>query len=729
MFRENNFCASCLCSYNTQFDAGKFTKLAKTLLPQLNDKDVFARSGLFIQAEARDCVSSFKCLGSSVCEGSRIELIQVRLQRDIEIQDAFDTVVEMLCRHILETHSDAIFAAVTTDAENRWQTVLIRSPRFCTFEIPADILNYMTVKLLDKYLIKNCMVSQADLDMCFADELVLGDGSALRNRARIIDAALKSVKFCDPAVGNGQLSFAMANLVVKRRLALNRFFVHKIERTEQRFMRHFAEQCLFVTDCDPAAVEAFKLELKLNLAGDFDTGNIVWGNILLENTFGRRQFDILLSDPPHLKQDYFFFIKKELTDFKADAVNADIYCYYIERSVNLLKQGGTAVFLTSNRWMRADYGKGIREFLSGKEINEIIDYGNIPALDGSVMPMSLITVENSPSSGKPVKFVATDTETSISNVSAFAEKNRQYVDVSILSSNRWSSADSSIHQLLEKIASQGVPLEEYAGKKNIFRGLLTGCNKAFTMSCEQAEKIIAKDAKYKELLKPFLSGRNVKRYTKPAVKKYLICIPRGFTDRHRGRMDATDWFAENYFELALHLSQFQEIAEHRHDKGDYWWEMRSFKHYDALAKPKIICPTIVSKISVTMDKGGLYSNDKTSLIIAKDYYLLGLLNSKMMDFYFRQKTGELLNGYYELKPADLSRLPVKKVIRTNKFNTRLQQRIAECAYELQAIYESGNKLLDSKKRQKAIAIERELDACVTRLYKLTRAEIKITENF
>jgi len=728
MLRENNFCASCVCSYNTQFDADKFIKLAKTVLPNLNEKDGFIRSGLFIYPEARETVSSFRCIASSVYEGSKIELVHVKLNPFLQIQSAFDTTVEMLCRHMLETSCDAAFAAITPASENIWRTVLVRSPRFCTFEIPADILRYMTESLFDNYLTKNCELTKTEIAECFSDELQLGD-VALKNRARIIDAALKNVKFCDHAVGSGQLAFAMANLIVCKRLALNKYFTHRSERNEKRFMMQVAEHCMFVTDCDPACVEIFKLELKLNLADNFTADNMVWGNILLENLFGKQRFDLLLSDPPHIKQDYFFFIKKELSGYKADTVNADMYCYYIECAVNMLKNGGTAVLLTSNRWMRSDYGRGIREFLSGKEVEEIIDYGNMPALDGSVMPMSLITVKNSPSSGKSVKFVATDTETSIDNISAFAETNQQLVDATMLSSNRWKLANEPIQQLLEKIASQGIELEEYVGKKNVFRGLLTGCNKAFTMSCEEAERIIAQDAKYKEVLKPFLSGRNVKRYAKPVVKKYLICIPRGFTDSRRGRMDATDWFAENYFELALHLSKFQEIAEHRHDKGDYWWELRSFKHYDKLEKPKIICPTIVSKISATMDKSGHYSNDKTSLVTVEDYYLLGLLNSKMMDFYFRQKTGELLNGYYELKPADLERLPVKKISATNKFNIKLQERIAECAEELMAVYDGGHKFLDKETKQRAIAVENELNACVVRLYKLTRAEIKITENF
>lgn len=728
MLREDNFCVSCSVSYASQFNAEQFMRTARTVLPSLNEKDSYIRSGLFIHPEARDFVSSFKCCGSSTADGSRIEVLQLQLTGMLD-SASFDAATEFVCRHLLENSCDAAFVSFTPASGKGWRTALVRSPRFCSFEIPQDIVRYMIEKLLRVYLAKNCQLTEAELDVCFPKEGSLVDDTQLKDKARIIDAALKTMRFCDPAVGNGQLANALVNAVVSRRLRLNKFFTHKMERTEEKFFRNALENSLCATDCDPGIVETFKLEMRLNMPDAALDGRIVWGNVLLEDLFGRKRFHAVISDPPHMKQDYFFFIKKELANYKADSQNADIYCYYAERSFDLLESGGIAMLLTSNRWMRADYGRGLRGFLASKNVLEIVDYGNIPALDGSNMSMSLFTAENSPASGNPVRFVSTDTERSITDLLSFAEENAGSLDLSALSSKRWKLAPASVSSLLDKLQSIGIPLEEYAGKKKLFRGILTGCNKAFTMEREKAEKLIEKDAKYAEILKPFLSGRNVKRYAKPVVKKYLICIPRGFTDAHRNGADPEEWFAENYFDAALHLSSFQNIAEHRRDQGDYWWELRSFKHYEALSEPKIICPTIVSKVSATMDLDGLYSNDKTSVIIGEDYYLLGILNSRVMDFWFRQRAGELLNGYYELKPADIARVPVVKVSLTRKSSVKLRDEIAECAKRLLKIYAGGSKTLLPEQRDAAFETERRLNACVNKLYRLTTAEIKITENF
>ncbi len=728
MLREDNFCVSCAVSHTSQFDAEKFMNIVRAVLPSLNTQDNYIRSGLFIHPSARDFVSSFKCCGSSVTENSRIEVIQLQLSTDVNVQGAFDCATELICRHLIETKCDAAFVAAVSANGNGWRTALVRAPRFCAFEIPADIVKYMTEKLLREYLQKHCELTEGEVYACLPKDELLFDDSGLREKARIIDASLRAIRFCDPAVGNGQLVNALINKIVALRMRLNKFFTHRPERTEQRFLKHLLENSLCVTDCDCGAVETFKLEMRLNVPdAEFDD-RIVWGSILFEDLFGRRHFNAVISNPPHLKQDYFFFIKQELEDYKCNEQNADIYCYYVERSFSLLEEGGTACLLTSNRWMRNDYGRGLREFLTGKNVLEIVDYGNIPVIDGTNMSMSLITVENSPASGK-VRFVSSETENAVSDLASFAEENSSTLDASALSADRWRLAPSEVSALLAKIESRGVPLEEYVGKKKLFRGILTGCNKAFTMSCEEAEVLIAKDAKYAEVLKPFLSGRNVKRYAAPAVKKYLICIPRGFTDAHRGTQDGEEWFAENYFDLALYLSNFQNIAENRRDRGNYWWELRSFKHYEELAQPKIICPTIVNRVSVTMDCNGLYSNDKTSVIASEDYYLLGLLNSRMMNFWFRQKSGALLNGYYELKPADLARMPIMKISPTRKNACKLRDVIANSARQLLTVYADGKKNLPPEEKATALEIECILNASVEKLYRLTAAEIKITDNF
>jgi adenine-specific DNA-methyltransferase len=66
----------------------------------------------------------------------------------------------------------------------------------------------------------------------------------------------------------------------------------------------------------------------------------------------------------------------------------------------------------------------------------------------------------------------------------------------------------------------GVPLGEYVGGK-IYYGIKTGLNEAFVINETTRTRLIAEDARSAELIKPFLAGRDIKRYEQPKTKMLL----------------------------------------------------------------------------------------------------------------------------------------------------------------------------------------------------------------
>jgi hypothetical protein len=106
-------------------------------------------------------------------------------------------------------------------------------------------------------------------------------------------------------------------------------------------------------------------------------------------------------------------------------------------------------------------------------------------------------------------------------------KDHQYnVSPSTLDENGWSLADERSSSLFAKIKARGVPLKEYVGGK-IYRGVLTGLNEAFVVDKATQERLIAEDPRSAELIKPFLAGRDLKRYQTLAFDKYLIFTRHG----------------------------------------------------------------------------------------------------------------------------------------------------------------------------------------------------------
>ena len=90
----------------------------------------------------------------------------------------------------------------------------------------------------------------------------------------------------------------------------------------------------------------------------------------------------------------------------------------------------------------------------------------------------------------------------------------------------WSLVDEQTQTLLNRLQTVGVPLESYINGKS-YRGVLTGLNEAFVIDVETKKRLIKKDSKSAELIKPFLLGRDVKRYESPFTSNYLIFVRRG----------------------------------------------------------------------------------------------------------------------------------------------------------------------------------------------------------
>ncbi len=96
------------------------------------------------------------------------------------------------------------------------------------------------------------------------------------------------------------------------------------------------------------------------------------------------------------------------------------------------------------------------------------------------------------------------------------------------------------------------------------------------------------------------------------------------------------------------------------------WRKRLYKmlreyNKDRLWTPKIIAPTIVNRASFAFDTHGFYSNDKTSIIVTDDLFLLGVLNSQVTNFVMRNISSTKQGGYFEQKPMYIEQLPIRRI--------------------------------------------------------------------
>ena len=132
--------------------------------------------------------------------------------------------------------------------------------------------------------------------------------------------------------------------------------------------------------------------------------------------------------------------------------------------------------------------------------------------------------------------------------------------------------------LMEKQRKAGKTLGEYV-KGRFYYGIKTGLNEAFVIDKTTREQLIAEDPKSEELIKPWLRGRDIKRWKTEWARLYIINIPSStnkqwpWTDK-KSEKQARDAFKHSYPAVHDHLSQREDKLRKRDDQGRFWWELR-----------------------------------------------------------------------------------------------------------------------------------------------------------
>jgi hypothetical protein len=264
------------------------------------------------------------------------------------------------------------------------------------------------------------------------------------------------------------------------------------------------------------------------------------------------------------------------------------------------------------------------------------------------------------------------------------------------------------------------------------------------------------------LIKPFLIGKDIKRYAPPQTDRYLILIPRGWTREQAKKMamsnppipplakggkggfdwqdvtkklslrSAWNWLMETYPAIAAHLQPYAAKAEKRYDKGEYWWELRACDYYEEFEKPKIILPDISVQGNFAFDEtGGYFSSNTTYIISINDKFLLGVLNSTLMTFYYKNSFATYRGGYLRFFTQYLEKLPIRTIDFNNPSEKAIHDKLVSLVDKMLELHKKKNSLPPSAEREK---IEREIavtdekiDEIVYGLYGITEGERKIVE--
>ncbi|MGL2438827.1 DUF7149 domain-containing protein [Helicobacter pylori] len=438
-------------------------------------------------------------------------------------------------------------------------------------------------------------------------------------------------------------------------------------------------------------------------------------------------FDCIIGNPPYIRQEQIKDIKPLLQKQYQDFYNstADIYTYFFALSYHLLKEKGFNAFITSNKYARAKYGAKLREWLLKK--TTLVSYMELNALkvfENATVDTSIMSfIKQLP----PKESVFNYYEPTPNDKDDLKSTPYLSMKQNALSTESFIFANATLLDLRDKIESVGTPLKDW--NIQIYRGILTGANEAFIITTEKRDEILnacktqEERERTKELIKPILRGKDIKRYSYEWVHLWVINTHNGYTSAPKSKIPPID--IEKYPALKAHLDSHWDTIATRCDQGDTPYHLRNCAYLEDFEKEKIVWNPVSGEYFFTFIKDEIYFNNSLFMMTSKTletrdfYYICGLLNTTLYRWLTIQMTNLITIGKYAYGSKDkIERLPIPKITPQNQ---ELADKITDGAKQILALKEKDPKANTQE-------LEKEIDALVYQLYHLTDEEIKIIED-
>jgi len=141
-------------------------------------------------------------------------------------------------------------------------------------------------------------------------------------------------------------------------------------------------------------IDAEEAKLRESLHEQLVPGSVDW-RVAFAEVFKNGGFDIALENPPYVRMELFKDAKPALRrNFpQVYVATADLYVYFFARTHQILRPGGTACFISSNKWLKAGYGEPLRRFFAASAwVESIVDFGHAKQIfqDADVFPSILV---------------------------------------------------------------------------------------------------------------------------------------------------------------------------------------------------------------------------------------------------------------------------------------------------------------------------------------------------
>ncbi|MCX5656523.1 MAG: Eco57I restriction-modification methylase domain-containing protein [Planctomycetota bacterium] len=468
-------------------------------------------------------------------------------------------------------------------------------------------------------------------------------------------------------------------------------------------------------------------------------------------------FDCVIGNPPYIRIQTMketaplqVEIYKELFQTAREG-NYDIYVVFIEQGLNLLNAKGRLGFICPHKFFNAKYGAPVRGIVAdGQHLAHVVHFGDQQVFDGATTYTCLLFLDKSPA--KECRFVQVrdlvkwKTPQNGKNVVPGEELVAEgTIPASHIAAAEWNFHVGNGAALFRKLNRIPMKLGDVAAR--MAQGIRTSANEVYvldtvaeghTVLTAHSQQLGREVKLERKAVCGFLQGREIKRYRVLPSGKVVVIPYRAAGERMRLVAEAE--FEKTYprtFKYLWDCRRFLEAREHGRMKGSNWYAYIYPKNLDVMKAPKILVPDIADRASFALDEKGEYAFTSGYGITLRPTtkespkYVLGLLNSAVLDFYLKRVSTTMRGGFFRYFTQFIEQLPIRPINFNDPVDKAAHDRMVKLVDSMLALHKQHASAKSETQRdaiQRQIqATDAEIDRLVYHLYGLTKDEIAIVE--
>lgn len=462
-------------------------------------------------------------------------------------------------------------------------------------------------------------------------------------------------------------------------------------------------------------------------------------------------FDAVIGNPPYIRiQTMKEWAPLEVEIYKerykaAGSGNYDIYVVFVEKALSLLNARGRFGFILPHKFFNAQYGEALRSLISrGKHLAHVVHFGDQQVFRGASTYTCLMFLDKAGTD--ECRFVKVD---DLNAWRGEGKSNEGAVPLATLSAAEWNFSVGRSAALFEKLSK--IPLKLGQVSEKIFQGLITGADPVFILDTLGGGRYFShatgqEHRLEEELMHPLCKGSvNIRRYNINQLTRAIL-FPYRVVNAN-AQLLSVDELSENYPSVWHYLLTNRRALESRERgkwKHDKWYAFGRSQNLSEMEQRKILTPSIAKRASFTLDSRGLFyflgsgggGGGGYGIILKAEHqlaneYILGILNSTLLDAYLKSYSSPFRGGYYAFNKQYIEHLPVHSINFTNAADKTRHERMVSLVEQM---LEFNEKLSVAKTEHEKTTLERgleatdvQIDQLVYELYELTEDEIRIVE--